>query len=61
LKSIQNKVKGGSGKNATGISEFKNWAAFEDEVSMIWKNAFEYNQDGSAIFILAKELRVGHL
>jgi hypothetical protein len=60
LKSLQKKVKGATGRNAaTGVSEFKSWAAFEDEASKIWKNAYIYNEDGSAIFLLAKELEVG--
>jgi hypothetical protein len=59
LKSLQKKVKGATGRNAaTGVSEFKSWAAFEDEASYIWKNAYSYNEDGSDIFVLAKDLEV---
>ena len=59
MKSLQKKVKGAIGRNAaTGISVFKSWAAFEDEASNIWKNAYIYNEDGSDIFVLAKELEV---
>lgn len=57
LKTFQKRVKGVQGKNAaTGISDFKSWAAFEEEFSIVWKNAYHYNEDGSSIFILAKEL-----
>lgn len=59
LKQIQKRVKGVQGKKAaTGISDFKHWAAFEEEMSYLWKNAFQYNQDGSDIYILAEDLRV---
>jgi Bromodomain len=49
LKKIQKLVKG---------SEFKFWAAFEEETSTIWKNAWHYNEDGSDISNLAKDLEV---
>jgi len=59
LKSLRKRVKGVHGKQAaTGISEFKTWAAFEEEASYLWRNAFHYNEDGSDIFLLAKELQV---
>lgn len=59
LRSLQKKVKGAIGRSAaTGISEFKSWSAFETEASNIWKNAYIYNDDGSDIFVLAKELEV---
>lgn len=57
LVKLQKRVKGIQGRGAaTGISDFKNWAAFEEEASFIWKNAYHYNEDGSDIFLLAKEL-----
>ena len=31
---------------------------FEDEVSYIWRNAKEYNEDGSDMYILATEFEV---
>ncbi|KAH0364279.1 Bromodomain-containing protein, partial [Aureobasidium melanogenum] len=34
---------------------FKTWDAFEDEVSYIWRNARDYNEDGSDIFNLSIE------
>ncbi|PGH18514.1 hypothetical protein AJ80_04484 [Polytolypa hystricis UAMH7299] len=43
-------------KNSTGMSPFKTWKAFEEEVSYIWRNAREFNEEGSDIVILAGEL-----
>ncbi|PMD38186.1 Bromodomain-containing protein-like protein [Hyaloscypha variabilis F] len=58
LKSFRKRVKGVHGKQAaTHISEFKSWAAFEEAASYLWRNAFLYNEDGSDIFVLAKELQ----
>ncbi|KAH8813171.1 Bromodomain-containing protein-like protein [Xylogone sp. PMI_703] len=57
LKKLQKRVKGIHGRaDATGVSDFKTWAAFEEEASYIWKNAWHYNEDGSEISNLAKEL-----
>ncbi|QSZ29692.1 hypothetical protein DSL72_004209 [Monilinia vaccinii-corymbosi] len=57
LKDLQKRVKGTyGGKNATGVSDFKTWAALEEDASLIWKNAYHYNEDGSEIFVLATEL-----
>ncbi|KUJ24337.1 Bromodomain-containing protein-like protein [Mollisia scopiformis] len=57
LKTFQKRVKGSQGRNAApNASDFKNWAVFEEEASVIWKNAYEYNEDGSSIFALAQEL-----
>ncbi|PQE22754.1 bromodomain containing protein [Rutstroemia sp. NJR-2017a BVV2] len=56
LKDLHKRVKGIHGKASTGVSDFKTWAAFEEDASLIWKNAFHYNEDGSEIFVLAKEL-----
>jgi hypothetical protein len=40
LVGLQKKVKGIRGRVApTGVSDFKNWAAFEEEASLIWRNA----------------------
>lgn len=62
IKQIHKRVKGVHGKKAaTGVSDYKHWAAFEEEMSYLWKNAFEYNQDGSDIFVLAEELQVCQL
>jgi hypothetical protein len=59
LKGLQKQVRGQRGRGeATGISEFKSWSAFEDQASLIWKNAYHYNEDGSDIFSLAQEIEV---
>ncbi|CAG8972979.1 hypothetical protein HYALB_00008339 [Hymenoscyphus albidus] len=52
LRSVQKKVKG-----SAGVSEFKTWAAFEKEMKLIWNNAWKYNEDGSEISDLARELQ----
>lgn len=60
LKALQKQVRGQHGRGAaTYISDFKSWAAFEDQASLIWKNAYHYNEDGSEIFVMAQELEVG--
>ena len=52
-------VRGIKGRDKpTGVSFFKSWQAFEDEISYIWKNARQYNEDGSEIFELAGEFEV---
>ncbi|KAI1170004.1 Bromodomain-containing protein [Nemania sp. FL0916] len=57
LRKLQKQVRGQHGRGeATYVSDFKGWAAFEDQASLIWKNAYHYNEDGSDIFILAQEL-----
>lgn len=59
IKKLQKSVKGVKGRNeATGTSEFKNWAAFEESASLLWKNACFYNEEGSEIYELAQELKV---
>jgi len=42
----------------TGSTDFKSWKSFEEEASSIWKNAWHYNEDGSEISLLAKDLQV---
>ncbi|KAI9880143.1 MAG: hypothetical protein M1830_005172 [Pleopsidium flavum] len=57
LKSAQKKVRGIRGRDKpTGVSFFRNWQAFEDEVSFIWRNARDYNEDGSDISKLAGQV-----
>lgn len=46
-------------KNSTKSSPFRTWQSFEEEVSYIWKNAREFNEDGSEIVMLAGTLEVG--
>jgi hypothetical protein len=53
-------VKGAQNRGeATGISEFKTWNAFEEKSKLLWTNAFYYNEEGSEIYALAQELKVG--
>jgi hypothetical protein len=42
----------------TGVTDFKTWDQFEEEVSFIWRNAKEFNEDGSEMFELAEEFEV---
>ncbi|CAK1363405.1 unnamed protein product [Cercospora beticola] len=57
LKGVQKRVRGVHGRDAaTGISDFKTWDAFEQEVSWIWRNARDYNEDGSDMYALAGDL-----
>lgn len=59
LKSAQKKVRGIRGRDKpTNVSFLRNWQAFEDEVSFIWHNAREYNEDGSDISRLAGQIEV---
>lgn len=59
LKKLWRAIKGMVGRaGATGVSEFKSWAALEEKASLLWSNAFYYNEEGSEIFELAKELKV---
>lgn len=59
LKSVQKAVRGIKGREPpTGSTFLKSWHAFEDEFSYIWKNARDYNEDGSDLFILSEELEV---
>ncbi|KAJ5728561.1 uncharacterized protein N7483_003069 [Penicillium malachiteum] len=54
LRSIQKKVRGTDGrKKGTGMTAFPTWQSFADEVSYLWRNAREYNEDGSEIAALA--------
>lgn len=51
---------GEHGRNEhTGITDFKSWDAFEEEISFIWRNAKDYNEDGSEMYELAGQLEVG--
>lgn len=59
LKALQKLVRGIHGRQpATGVSDFKGWAAFEEKASLLWKNAHFYNEEGSSIYNLATELKV---
>ncbi|KAL9072936.1 MAG: hypothetical protein Q9157_004926, partial [Trypethelium eluteriae] len=57
LNTVRKKVRGQQGRNQpTGITELKSWDSFENEMSYIWRNAREYNEDGSDISNLSLEL-----
>jgi hypothetical protein len=59
LKGLQKRVRGIHGRNgSTGVSDFKSWKTFQEETEYIWRNAWHYNEDGSEISNLAKELEV---
>lgn len=61
LKSVQKKVKGIRGRDKpTGVSFLRSWQAFEDEISYIWQNARDYNEDGSEIFRLAGKIEASY-
>lgn len=57
LKSVNKLVRGIKGREPpTGSTFLKSWHAFEEEVSYIWSNARNYNEDGSDIYLLSEEL-----
>lgn len=60
LKSVQKRTLGIHGRKdpSTGSTDFKSWDAFEEEVSFIWRNCREYNEDGSEMYELAGEFEV---
>ncbi|TKA23010.1 hypothetical protein B0A50_07228 [Salinomyces thailandicus] len=41
----------------TGATDFKTWDQFEEELNFIWRNAQEYNETGSDMYILAEEFK----
>lgn len=59
LAAIKKKVQGVVGRDApTGHTLFKSWDAFENAMSLVWKNARIYNEDGSELYNLSLELEV---
>jgi hypothetical protein len=57
LTGVRKRVRGQHGRDAaTSQSDFKSWDSFEQEVSYIWRNAREYNEDGSDMYNLSVEL-----
>ncbi|KAL5121310.1 hypothetical protein ACEQ8H_000778 [Pleosporales sp. CAS-2024a] len=57
LAAVKKKVQGIVGRDQpTGHTLFKSWDSFEEAVSLIWKNARDYNEDGSDIYNLSLEL-----
>lgn len=56
LTAVRKRTRGQHGREApTMQTDFKTWDAFQDEVSYIWSNAQEYNEDGSDMYTLASE------
>jgi hypothetical protein len=47
-----------SRKNPSKTTAFLTWQSFEEEVSYLWRNAREYNEDDSDIVVLAGILEV---
>ncbi|OTA39278.1 hypothetical protein BTJ68_00700 [Hortaea werneckii EXF-2000] len=41
----------------TGVTDFKTWDQFAEEVSCIWRNAQHYNETGSDMYNLADEFK----
>jgi hypothetical protein len=61
LTAVQKKVRGVIGRDApTGQTLLKSWSAFEQAMSLVWKNARIYNEDGSDLYNLSLELEVSH-
>jgi hypothetical protein len=59
LTAVQKKVRGVIGREApTGQTLLKSWDAFEQAMSLVWKNARIYNEDGSDLYNLSIELEV---
>ena len=59
LKSVAKRTRGQHGRAPpTNQTDFKTWDLFEDEVSFIWRNAKEYNEDGSDMYNLAIDFEV---
>ncbi|EME44106.1 hypothetical protein DOTSEDRAFT_71790 [Dothistroma septosporum NZE10] len=57
LKMLQKRINGIHGRAPpTGVTDYKTWDAFEEETSFIWRNARDYNEDGSEMYKLAGEL-----
>jgi hypothetical protein len=60
LKGIVKRIRGIHGRNdPTGKTDYKTWDAFETEVSFVWRNARDFNEDGSDMYTLAGEFEVG--
>ncbi|KAH8725282.1 Bromodomain-containing protein [Phaeosphaeriaceae sp. PMI808] len=57
LAAVKKKVQGVVGRDApTGHTLFKSWDSLENAMILIWKNARDYNEDGSDINNLSLEL-----
>ncbi|OQN97761.1 hypothetical protein B0A48_16082 [Cryoendolithus antarcticus] len=56
LKGVAKRIRGQHGRNdPTGITDFKSWDKFGEEMAFIWKNARDYNEDGSEMYLLAND------
>lgn len=56
LKAVQKRVRGQHGRApATHVSDFQSWDALDEELSYVWSNCREYNEDGSDMYNLAGE------
>ena len=58
LKKLQSLVRGTAGRVNTAVSEFKSWDELESVGSLLWRNAFQFNEDDSDIFLIGKDLEV---
>jgi hypothetical protein len=57
LTAVQKKVRGVVGREQpTGHTLLKSWDALANAMALIWKNARDYNEDGSDIYNLSIEL-----
>ena len=59
LAAVKKKVQGVVGRDQpTGHTLFKSWDSLANTMSLIWKNARDYNEDGSDIYNVSLELEV---
>ncbi|KAL1960755.1 hypothetical protein VTO42DRAFT_6585 [Malbranchea cinnamomea] len=56
LRSILKMVRGTDRRKGSQKHPFRTWSAFEEEMSYLWKNAREFNEEGSDIVALAGRL-----
>lgn len=60
MRTIQRQVRGTDGrKTGPRTTAFPTWLSFEEEMEYIWRNARDFNEDGSEIFNYAGILEVG--
>ncbi|KAL1895586.1 hypothetical protein Cpir12675_003171, partial [Ceratocystis pirilliformis] len=59
LRKLKKHVQGFQTKKLiTGVTQFRTWKAFEEKASLLWSNAYYYNEEGSEIYDIAKDLEV---
>ncbi|KAL5615023.1 hypothetical protein BROUX41_005088 [Berkeleyomyces rouxiae] len=57
LRKLKKHVQGFQSKKVTtGVTPFRTWKAFEEKASLLWSNAYYYNEEGSEIYDIAKDL-----